>query len=62
MSFEEFQDGRHLGYWNGTILAIQDTSSGPVLHFYQVSSKYSKGYLNYRADNKFYTNADSDAN
>ena len=25
MSFEEFQDGRHgshLGYWNGTILAI----------------------------------------
>ena len=22
MSFEEFQDGSHLGYWNGTILAI----------------------------------------
>ena len=22
MSFEEFQDGRHLGYRNGTILAI----------------------------------------
>ena len=22
MSFEEFQDGRHLGYWNGTILVI----------------------------------------
>ena len=22
MSFEEFQDGGHLGYWNGTILAI----------------------------------------
>ena len=22
MLFEEFQDGGHLGYWNGTILAI----------------------------------------
>ena len=24
MSFKEFQDGGHLGYWNGTILAIRN--------------------------------------
>ena len=30
-----------------------DRSSHPVLHFYQVSSKYSKGYSSYRADKKF---------
>ena len=35
-------------------------SSHPHLHFYQVSSKYSKGYSSYRADKKFY--ADADAN
>ena len=32
MSFEEFQDGHHLGYWNGTILAIlnnESTSTDP---------------------------------
>ena len=36
---------------------VCDTSTGPVLHFYQVSSKYSKGYSSYRADKKFYANA-----
>ena len=36
---------------------VRDTSSGPVLHFYQVSSKYSKGYSSYRADTKFYVDA-----
>ena len=35
-----------------------DTSSCPDLHFYQVLSKYSKGYSSYRADKKFYANAD----
>ena len=34
---------------------VCDTSSRPDLHFYQVSSKYSKGYSSYRADKKFYT-------
>ena len=29
---------------------------------YQVSSKYSKGYSSYRADKKFYADADADAN
>ena len=29
-------------------------SSRPDLHFYQVPSKYSKGYSSYRADKKFY--------
>ena len=33
---------------------VCDTSTGPVLHFYQVSSKYSIGYSSYRADKKFY--------
>ena len=37
---------------------VRDMLSGPVLHFYQVSSKYSKGYSSYRADKKFYTDAD----
>ena len=35
---------------------VCDTSSHPDLHFYQVSSKCSKGYSNYRADKKFYAN------
>ena len=39
---------------------VCDTSSHPDLHFYQASSKYSKGYSSYRADKKFY--ADVDAN
>ena len=26
------------------VTLVRDTSSGPVLHFYQVSTKYSKGY------------------
>ena len=32
---------------------VYDTSSRPDLHFYQASSKYSKGYSSYRADKKF---------
>ena len=40
-------------------ILVRNTSSGPVLHFYQVSSKYSKGYSSYRADKKFY--ADTNA-
>ena len=31
----------------------------PDLHFYQVSSKYSKGHSSYRADKKFYAYADT---
>ena len=35
------------------VILAHDTSSGPVLHFYQVSKKYSKGPLTfYRADTK----------
>ena len=41
---------------------VCDRSSRPDLHFYQVSSKYSKGYLSYRADKTFYADADADAN
>ena len=36
---------------------VCNTSSRPYLHFYQVSSKYSKGYSSYRADKKFYADA-----
>ena len=34
------------------VILICDTSSHPVLHFYQVSSKYSKEYSSYRVDTK----------
>ena len=34
------------------VILVRDTPSGPVLQFYQVPSKYSKGYLSYRADPK----------
>ena len=37
---------------------VCDMSSHPDLHIYQVSSKYSKGYSSYRADKKFYADAD----
>ena len=37
-------------------ILVHDASSCPVLHFYQVSSKYSKGCLNYRADTKLMHN------
>ena len=37
------------------VILVRDTSSGPVLHFCQVPSKYSKGYSNYRADKKSFT-------
>ena len=43
------------------VILVRDTSSGPVLHFYQVSSKYSKGYSSYRADKKFDVDVDADA-
>ena len=43
------------------VILVRDKSSGPVLHFYHVSSNYSKGYSSYRADMKLYANADSDA-
>ena len=35
---------------------VCDTSSGPVLHFCQVPSKYSKGYSSYSADKKSISN------
>ena len=44
------------------VILLHDMSSCPLLHFYQVSSKYSKGYPSYRADKKFYADADADAN
>ena len=45
---------------NRVVNLVCNTSSHPDLHFYQISSKYSKGYSHYRADKKFY--ADADAN
>ena len=38
------------------VILVRDTSSGPVLHFCQVPSKYSKGYSSYRADTKSFSN------
>ena len=34
------------------VILISDTLSGPVLHFYEVSAKYSKEFFTYRADTK----------
>ena len=34
MSFEEFQDGRHLGYRNGTILVILNLYVTVILNLY----------------------------
>ena len=34
-------------------------SSHPDLHFYQVSTKYSKGHSSYRADKNFYADIDA---
>ena len=38
------------------VILVHDTSSRPVLHFYQVTSKYLKGYSSYRADTKSISN------
>ena len=38
------------------VILVRDMSSGPVLHFCRVPSKYSKGYLSYRADTKSFSN------
>ena len=38
------------------VILVRDTSSGPVLHFCPVPSKYSKGYSSYRADTKSFSN------
>ena len=34
------------------VILLCDMPPCPVLHFYQIPSKYSKGYLSYRADTK----------
>ena len=44
------------------VILVREMSSGLVLHFYQVSSKYSKGYSSYRLEKKFYADTDADAN
>ena len=38
------------------VILVGNSYSCPVLHFYQVSSNYSKGYLSYRADTKSISN------
>ena len=44
MSFEEFQDGRHLGYWNWTILAILNLCVAPMLLIkFQLNLTYGLG-------------------
>ena len=34
------------------VILVRNTSSCPILQFYQVPSKYSEGYSSYRADEK----------
>ena len=44
MSFEEFQDGHHLGYRNGTILAILNLSVAPMVPIkFRLNLIYSLG-------------------
>ena len=38
------------------VILVDEMLSHPVLHFYQVPSKYSEGYLSYRADTKSISN------
>ena len=38
------------------VIPVCNTSSHPVLHFYQVPSKYSEGYSSFRADTKSSSN------
>ena len=38
------------------VILVCGTLFGPVLHFCQVPSKYSKGYSSYRADKKSISN------
>ena len=40
----------------GVVILVTDTSFHPILHFYQVPSKYSKGYSSYRVDTKSISN------
>ena len=41
---------------SGLVILVSDMSSGLVLHFCQVPSKYSKVYSSYRADTKSFFN------
>ena len=62
-SFSNKTKGDNSKSKNGrVVILVGNMSSGPVLHFYQVSSKYSKGYSysSYRVDKKFYTDANAD--
>ena len=34
------------------VILVSNTSTCPILHFYQVPSKYSEGYSSYRAHKK----------
>ena len=38
------------------VILVRNTSSSPVLHFFQVPLKYSKGYSSYKADEKSISN------
>ena len=38
------------------VFFLRDTSSHPVLHFYQIPSKYSEAYSSYRAETKSISN------
>ena len=44
------------------VILERELSSHPVLYFYQISLKYSKGIQVYRRDKKFYADTEDDAN
>ena len=44
------------------VILVRDMSPCPILHFYQVSSKYYEGYSSYRADKKSISNKTKEDN
>ena len=44
------------------MILVRYMLSSPVLHFYQVPSKYSEGYSSYRANTKYFSNKTKGSN
>ena len=53
LSLSNITKGDNAKKKNGrVVILVHNKSSGPVLHFCQIPSQYSKGYSSYRADEK----------
>ena len=52
LSLSNITKGDNAKSKKGRVVILVPITSHPFLHFYQVPSKYSKGYSSYRADTK----------